>query len=96
MTRPIQLLLVLCLSAFLAFAQKGAPLTDDRLHDLVLMKLAGDPDVKGGNIDVEVVKGVVTLKGKVEKDKQKERAEHLVKKMKGVNGITNQLVVTPK
>ena len=96
MTRPMQMLLVLCLSAFLAFAQKGAPLTDDRLHDLVMMKLAGDPDVKGGNIEVDVQKGVVTLKGKVEKDKQKERAERLVKKLKGVTGVTNQLVVTPK
>ena len=72
MTRPIRLLLVICLSAFLAFAQKGAPLTDDRIHDLVLMKLAGDPDVRGGGIDVEVDRGVVTLKGKVEKEKQKE------------------------
>ena len=96
MTRPMQMFLVLCLSAFLAFAQKGAPLTDDRLHDLVMMKLAGDPDVKGGNIEVDVVKGVVTLKGKVEKDKQKERAERLVKKLKGVTGVSNQLVVTPK
>lgn len=96
MTRPMQILLILCLSTFLAFAQKGAPPTDDRLHDLVLMKLAGDADVKGGNIDVEVVKGVVTMKGKVEKDKQKERAERLVKKIKGVTGVTNQLVVTPK
>ena len=61
-----------------------------------MMKLAGDPDVRGGGIDVEVERGVVTLKGKVEKEKQKERAERLVKKVKGVTGVTNQLVVTPK
>ena len=96
MNRWIRLLLVCCLTATLCVAQKGAPITDDRLHDLVLMKLAGDAEVKGGAIDVEVSHGMVTLKGKIEKEKQKDRAERLVKKIKGVTGVANQLVVTPK
>ena len=90
----------LCLAVLIAFgfafAKDKAPITDDRIHDQVLMKLAGDVDVKGGGIDVEVHNGVVTLKGKVEKDKQREKAERLVKKIKGVSSVSNQLVVGQK
>jgi osmotically-inducible protein OsmY len=58
------------------------------------MKLAGDQDVRGGAIDVEVHNGVVTLKGKVDTEKRKERAEKLTKKVKGVTGVENQIVIT--
>lgn len=76
-----------------AHAKKQEPVTDDRIHDQVLMKLAGDVDVKGGGIDVEVHNGVVTLKGKVEKEKQRIKAERLVKKVKGVTAVENQLIL---
>jgi osmotically-inducible protein OsmY len=83
------------LIVFPAVASKDkAPLTDDRIHDQVLMKLAGDSDVRGGGIEVDVHNGVVTLKGKVDNEKRKERAEKLVKHMKGVTGVENQLVIT--
>jgi osmotically-inducible protein OsmY len=58
------------------------------------MKLAGDQDVRGGAIEVEVHNGVVTLKGKVDTEKRKERAEKLTKKVKGVTGVENQIVIT--
>jgi osmotically-inducible protein OsmY len=87
---------VLLISPVFAGKEKEKfPVTDDRIHDQVLMKLAGDQDVKGGGIEVEVKGGVVTLKGRVEKDMQKSKAEKLVKKVKGVTGVTNQLVVSP-
>ncbi len=71
--------------------------SDDQIHDDVLQKLAADRDVKGGGIDVEVKDGVVTLRGKVLEAKQKERAEHLTKKVKGVKSVVNQLQVeTPE
>ena len=91
------LILVLTLSVILspAFAEKGKqPITDDRLHDQIIMKLAGDQDVRGGAIDVDVHGGVVTLKGKVDTEKRKERAEKLVKKVKGVSSVDNQLVIS--
>lgn len=92
--------LACCLALLLliapVLAQKQQPITDDRIYDLVLMKLAGDPDVRGGGIQVEVHQGAVTLKGKVEKEKQKSRAERLAKKVKGVTSVNNQLVVTPR
>jgi len=73
------------------FAQ-GTP-EDDRLYDQVRRKLAEDRDVNGGGIDVTVKNGVVTLAGKVHKDKQKQRAEHVAKKVKGVTSVVNNLKV---
>jgi osmotically-inducible protein OsmY len=60
-----------------------------------MVKLAGDPDVGGMAINVDVRQGIATLKGKVRSDKQKSKAEKLAKKVKGVTGVTNQLVISP-
>ena len=59
------------------------------------MKLATDPDVKGGALDVVVKEGVVTIKGRVDSDKGKERATKLTKKIKGVKSVDNELSVGP-
>ncbi len=40
--------------------------------------------------------GVVTLKGRVEYPKQKEKAEKLTRKVSGVKQVDNQLVVVGK
>lgn len=84
--------LVLLLTVAPVFADKQ-PVTDDRIYDQVLLKLANDPDVGGHEIKVEVHNGEVTIKGKVQRDKQKVKVEHLVKKVKGVTSVNNQLVV---
>jgi osmotically-inducible protein OsmY len=84
----------LALSAGLLFAQ-GDSKKDDVVYDQVRLKLAGDRDVGGGAIDVEVHDGVVTLKGKVSTSKQKSRAEKLAKKVKGVKSVVNDLTVSP-
>jgi hypothetical protein len=62
-----------------ADAAKDAKMTDD-----IRLRLAGDRDVKGAALEVDVVDGAVTIRGKVATEKQKERAEKVVKKMKGV------------
>jgi len=95
MTRITALLLmwILCLAPM--FAEKG-PLGDGEIHDQVLIKLAGDQDVKGTGINVQVKDGVVTLTGKVESDKIKSKAEKLTKHVKGVKAVVNQLAVGPK
>ena len=95
MTRFVAFLLsfVICLAPL--FAQKGAK-NDGEIHDQVLIKLAGDQDVKGTGIDVDVKDGVVTLIGKVENDKIKSRAEKLAKHVKGVKSVVNQLTVGPR
>lgn len=69
------------------------PITDDRIYDQVLLKLAGDPEVGGHEIKVEVHNGAVILRGKVQREKQKSKAASLVKKVKGVTSVDNQLVV---
>ena len=54
------------------------------------------PVVKGGAMEVEVKDGVVTLRGKVEYDQQKVKAEKLARKVSGVKQVDNQLVVVGK
>lgn len=71
------------------------PASDDRVSDQVRMKLAVDPDVKGGALDVAVKDGVVTIKGRVDTSKGKERATRLAKKVHGVKDVDNQLIVGP-
>ncbi|MGI8746107.1 MAG: BON domain-containing protein [Bryobacteraceae bacterium] len=88
--------LAFCLMLLLPVAPVWAekqPVTDDRIYDQVLLKLASDPEVGGREIKVEVHNGRVIIKGKVQRDKQKSKAEHLVKKVKGVTGVDNQLIV---
>ncbi len=77
-----------------AAAQKPAR-SDDRISDQVRMRLATDQDVKGGALDVFVKDGVVTIKGRVDTEKGKNRATKLAKKVKGVKDVDNELVVGP-
>jgi osmotically-inducible protein OsmY len=80
-------------STLLAGQKGGDP--DDRISDQVRMKLATDPDVKGGAMDVSVKDGVVVIKGRVDSDKGKSKATHLAKKVKGVKEVDNELTVGP-
>ena len=89
--RPLYLLLcVLFLIVPLLVAQASS---DDRIHDEVMAKLAADTDVRGGGFDVTVKAGMVTIKGQVHSEKAKEKAEKIVKKIKGVVGVDNQLKI---
>jgi osmotically-inducible protein OsmY len=84
------------LTGSLAVAQKPAASSpDDRISDQVRMRLATDPDVKGGALDVTVNDGVVTIKGRVDSEKGKNRATKLAKKVKGVKDVDNELIVGP-
>jgi hyperosmotically inducible protein len=95
MMRIVALLLMFVLCVAPLFAQKGIR-SDGEIHDQVLIRLAGDQDVKGTGIDVEVKDGVVTLIGKVESDKIRAKAEKLAKKVKGVKSVVNKLAVGPR
>lgn len=75
-----------------AAAQKGK---EGVIYDQVKMRLANDPDIKGGNLTVDVKNGIVTLEGKVSKDRFKLKAEKLAKKVKGVTEVVNKLTVEP-
>jgi len=89
-----KLLLAVVLTASWSMAAPDAA-TDAKLTDMVRRKLANDPDVKGGALDVDVHDGTATLKGKVSREKDKSKAERLAKKVKGVKSVSNQLEVSP-
>jgi osmotically-inducible protein OsmY len=69
------------------------PVPDDLIYNLVRQKLAGDNVVKGGALTVDVKEGVVTLSGNVQAEKQKDKAERLAHKVKGVKSVVNQIKV---
>ena len=77
----------------LCMAKDPPPVNDDTITDQVRIKLASDPVVKGGALQVEVKQGVVTLSGAVEQDKQKEKAEKIAKKVKGVKQVMNNIEI---
>jgi osmotically-inducible protein OsmY len=68
---------------------------DDRIQYQVRVRLANDPDVKGGADDVTVADGVVTIKGRVDTEKGKNKATKLARKVKGVKDVDNELLVGP-
>ena len=74
----------------------GKPLTDDAVYNQVRIKLADDPVVKGGGIQVDVKQGVVTLSGTVELEAQKEKAAKVAKKVKGVKEVINHIELKNK
>jgi osmotically-inducible protein OsmY len=101
MKSTIRVLLSLVLTFFLAAAvlpaKKGGPkdISDDAISDMVRRKLANDRDVKGGTLTVEVKQGVVTVSGAVSQEKQKTRAEKLIRKTTGVKQVVNRIEVRP-
>jgi osmotically-inducible protein OsmY len=66
---------------------------DDRIHDEVIRRLAADRDIKGNAFEVVVKQGVVTVKGTVTKEGHRSRAERIIRKVKGVREVVNELVV---
>lgn len=92
--KRIVLPFVLFLTLIATAVAAGKPVTDDFLVDTIRQKLAADQVVKGGAIEVIVKDGVVTLKGTVEEDKQKNKAEKIAKKVTGVKSVTNQLTIS--
>jgi len=90
-SRICTVLLVALVLQSVYLAKDPPPVTDDTITDQVRIKLASDPVVKGGALTVDVKQGVVTLSGAVEQDKQKDKAEKLAKKVKGVKQVVNNL-----
>jgi osmotically-inducible protein OsmY len=83
------------LLALLLPAVAAEPVSDDVLYDQVRIRLANDRTVGGENIEVKVTDGVVELSGKVRLEKNRERAEKVVRKVKGVRSVINRIQVAP-
>ncbi len=90
----LAMLFALVLTPLLADKDK-APITDDVIVDQVKVKLADDSEVGGQPISVDAHSGTVVLTGKVTNDKLKEKAEKIAKKVKGVTGVDNKLMISP-
>ncbi len=54
---------------------------------------AGDDVIKGRNIDVDTDNGVVTLKGSVDSQRERDAAEQIARQTDGVKRVVNSLVV---
>jgi Predicted periplasmic or secreted lipoprotein len=91
--RTLSLLIALLLMGT-ALIAADKQISDDAIYDQVRLKLAGDPDVGGRDLQVKVTQGVVELQGSVKKEAYKAKAEKIAKKVKGVKSVVNQLRVS--
>jgi len=78
----------------MSFADK--PMSDDLIYDNVKRRLAEDSDVKGGGLDIDVKQGVVTLRGKLETQRQIDKASKIAKKVNGVKKVVNEIQLSLK
>src|SRR5258707_12836159 len=70
--------------------------TDEDIAEAVVHALEWDAFVPIDKLDVTVTKGWVTLKGDVEWQYQKQDAERVIRRLKGVTGVTNLITVKPR
>jgi osmotically-inducible protein OsmY len=70
--------------------------TDEDIARAVVRALEWDAFIPVEKLDVTVSKGWVTLKGDVEWEYQKEDAERVVRRIAGVRGVTNLIMVRPR
>ena len=67
---------------------------DAWIHAKVVGKLVGTADTPARNINVDVVKNVVTLRGNVSTAEEKSEAERVSQETEGVERVENQLKVS--
>jgi osmotically-inducible protein OsmY len=70
--------------------------TDADIAAAALRALEWDSAIPDNKIQVTVSKGWVTLRGQVEWQFQRQDAERVVRRLTGVNGVTNLITVKPR
>jgi osmotically-inducible protein OsmY len=70
--------------------------TDADIAAAAIRALEWDAGIPSDKIELTVSKGSVILKGEVEWQYQKEDAERVVRRLSGVKGVTNLIVVKPR
>lgn len=70
-------------------------ITDSWLTAKTKIALFGDDRIKGGQVSVETVKGVVSLRGKVDSDDAKAAAASVAQAVEHVESVRNDLQVVP-
>lgn len=91
--RGVCVLLLLLLAAAPAISKD--PPSDDIVYDRVIRRLANDRDLKTTAIAVTIQQGAVTLRGMVDNEKLRLRAELIVRKVGGVKKVVNELKLRP-
>jgi hyperosmotically inducible periplasmic protein len=69
------------------------PITDPWITTKIQSKFFLDPAIKGHEIDVDTKNGLVTLKGTVGTEEQKQEAERIARETEGVTRVTNQITI---
>jgi hyperosmotically inducible periplasmic protein len=69
--------------------------SDSWLTAKTKIALFGDDRIKGGQVSVETVKGVVSLRGKVDSDNARVAAGSVAQAVEGVKSVRNDLQVVP-
>jgi osmotically-inducible protein OsmY len=69
----------------------GEEVTDAWITSKVTANLAADPEVNPFEIDVDTEDGIVRLSGMVETDVQRDEAEQLARRTRGVTGVVNDI-----
>ena len=82
-------LLVLACAVVPVAAQDDSP--DDLMYDRVIRKLVNDRQLKTNALEVSVKDAIVTVSGEVENEKLRRRVEKVVKKVKGVKKVVNNV-----
>ena len=73
----------------------GETLDDAWIHTKIVAKLIGNTTTPERKINVDVVNGVVTLRGTVDTAAARTEAEQTAKETEGVKKVNNQLKVAP-
>jgi len=74
----------------------GKTIDDATITAKLKAALLQAPDVKGTDVNVDTVRGAVTLKGSVETQTQADRAAQIARAAEGVREVNNQLTVKPR
>jgi osmotically-inducible protein OsmY len=72
----------------------GTSLNDAWIHTKITSKLIGDKDTPARKINIDVVDGIVTLRGEVNSAVAKSEADRVAKDTEGVRRVRNLLRVT--
>ncbi len=73
---------------------RGYQRSDERIHEDVCERMAQDPDLDAGDIEVRVSNAEVTLTGSVQEREDKRRAEDIAEDVFGVKEVHNQIRVS--
>jgi len=73
----------------------GNSLDDTWIHTKIVAQLVGDTETAARKINVDVKDNIVTLRGTVSSDQEKNEAARIARETQGVVRVVNQLKVSP-